>query len=69
MTKAGLEYVRGPARSRSSNASFWTGRAGIAIAAVLFALVVGVWGLRFAGYFGGPVPVKTLTYWRARLAP
>jgi len=28
-------------------------------------LVLGVWGLRFAGYLGGPVPVVSYHEWRA----
>jgi hypothetical protein len=31
----------------------------------LFGLVLGVWGARFFGYFGGPVPVETWRDWIA----
>jgi hypothetical protein len=34
-------------------------------AALLLALTIGVWALRFAGYFGGPAPVTTLGDWLA----
>jgi hypothetical protein len=69
MSKALVDHVRGSSRGATDRPSFWTGRAGIALASVLLALVVGVWALRFFGFFGGPVPVKDLAYWRARLAP
>lgn len=63
MLKALSDYVRGgsaEAAPAERPPSFWTGSAGLATASVLLALVVGVWALRFAGYFGGPVPVESL---------
>ena len=65
MVKATIDYVRGPRSSRGP--SFWTRPAGVRIAVLLFVLVVGVWALRFAGYFGGPVPVTSLRDVRERL--
>ena len=35
------------------------------VALVLLVLTFGVWLARFAGYFGGPVPVTTLRAWLA----
>lgn len=37
-----------------------------AAAAALLVLTLGVWIARFAGYFGGPVPVTTMRAWLAR---
>ena len=37
------------------------------IAGVCLVALLGVWLARFAGYFGGPVPVETLSDWTARL--
>jgi hypothetical protein len=34
------------------------------VALVTFFLLIGVWGARFFGAFGGPVPVRTLSGWR-----
>ena len=69
--KALFDYVRGPevAPSRSLVPAWWTGRPGVALAGVFLVLVVGVWALRFAGYFGGPVPVVSYREWRAHHAP
>ncbi len=36
------------------------------IGATLLVLLLGVWGARFLGLFGGPVPVETLSEWIAR---
>jgi hypothetical protein len=62
---AALEYVRGPApRLRRS---LFSGRWVTPVALVLGAVMLGVWGLRFAGYFGGPVPPGRTGELRARL--
>jgi len=61
------DYVRGPRAGARQPPAWWTGRTGIALASALFVLVLGVWALRFAGYFGGPVPVESYSAWRARL--
>ncbi len=41
----------------------WRGRTFNAIAAVVLAATLSVWLLRFAGYFGGPAPVTSLSAW------
>lgn len=61
-----LEYVRGPRTHASLSPAWWTGRTGLVLASALLVLVVGVWALRFAGFFGGPVPVESYSTWRAR---
>ena len=35
-------------------------------ALLLFTLTLGVWLARFAGYFGGPVPVTSMRDWLTR---
>jgi hypothetical protein len=59
-----LTYVRGaPAHDGAAlarrAASFVMSRAFTLSAALLLALVIGVWAARFFGAFGGPVPVET----------
>jgi hypothetical protein len=56
-----VDYVRGPnsAALAPARAPWWTGLAATWLAAALLALVLGVWILRFAGYFGGPVAVES----------
>ena len=39
------------------------------LAALTIALLLAVWLARFAGWFGGPVPVESLRTWRARQLP
>ena len=64
--KALFDYVRGPRAERPAPApAWWTGRPGIALASGLLVLVIGVWALRFAGYFGGPAPVVSYREWRS----
>jgi len=65
-----VDYVRGPhARALLSPPPvWWTARSGIVLASTLLVLVLGVWALRFAGYFGGPVPVESYGAWRARVS-
>ena len=48
-------YLRGT-RQRAPSAS--RGGALSLGAGLLLVLMLGVWGLRFAGYFGGPVPIE-----------
>jgi hypothetical protein len=66
MGAALVDYVRGPGAART-RASFWSTRAGMVTAVVLLLSVLGVWALRFAGYFGGPVAVESLDELRQRL--
>ncbi|HEX5099987.1 MAG TPA: DUF2752 domain-containing protein [Polyangiaceae bacterium] len=63
-----VEYVRGPHAHASLPPAWWTGRTGLVLASALLVLVVGVWALRFAGFFGGPVPVESYSTWHARVA-
>ena len=59
-----LELVRGPERPTWSPrwiTQRWFSMFGVV---VLFATMA-VWGLRFFGYFGGPVPVQTYQSWAA----
>lgn len=41
----------------------WRGRVFNVVAAVVLAVTLGVWGLRFAGFFGGPAKVTSLGAW------
>jgi hypothetical protein len=52
------QYVRGP--RPTPNPGVVTSRATSWAAAVLLVGMLGVWGARFLGYFGGPVPVERL---------
>lgn len=61
MAKVLFDFVRGPAPDVPPGASFWTTRAVTVVASLLLVAVVGVWLARFAGYFGGPVPVESIT--------
>jgi len=67
MSSAAIGYVRGP--RRAGPARVWlASRTVTALASVLMFVTLGVWGARFFGYFGGPVPVETLSEWsRAHL--
>jgi hypothetical protein len=62
MLKVLVEYVRGS--ELVSTPAWWTGRLVTWLATALFVAVVGVWLLRFSGWFGGPVPVQSLARWR-----
>lgn len=53
-----LEYVRGTPPAPPERA-WWARRTARWLAGALFALLIGVWLARFAGYFGGPVPVES----------
>ena len=64
-----FDYVRGPERPRTTPA-WWTSRAATIAFSGLLAVLLGVWVARFAGYFGGPVPVESFRDLEARwLAP
>jgi hypothetical protein len=62
-----LELVRGPAPARTARKPRirWNARSVTVLATFLLVLSFGVWLARFAGYFGGPVPVTTLREWLA----
>jgi hypothetical protein len=62
---ASWEMLRDTDRSRSASRINWTGRGTTTVALALLVLTFGVWLARFAGYFGGPVPVTSLRAWLA----
>ena len=64
LAHVGLEYLRGP---RPGARSPWQARWVTPAAIALGVLMLGVWGLRFAGYFGGPVPPGHTAELRAKL--
>jgi len=61
---AAFEYVRGP---RPGARSPWEARWVTPVAILLGVLMFGVWGARFVGYFGGPVPPGRTAELRAKL--
>ena len=64
-----LDYVRGGASTAPARVTEWfSKRTRYGAALVLFVALVGVWGARFAGYFGGPVPVESLREVATRLS-
>ena len=63
-----LELLRDPARPLQSPPFRWHGRGTNIAAWCLLVLVVGVWLARFAGYFGGPVPVTSMSQWLSERA-
>jgi hypothetical protein len=67
VASAALGYVRGPRPTAQPNPWLASRPASVLAACLLFA-TLGVWGARFLGYFGGPVPVETFRGWaQARL--
>jgi hypothetical protein len=57
-----VDYVRGGAAGPGARWLEWFSvRARYTAACALLAALLGVWGARFAGYLGGPVPVETLS--------
>lgn len=60
-------HVAGESLPRSLPPAWWTRAPGIALASALGVLLVGVWLARFAGYFGGPVPVESYHSWFAHV--
>ena len=63
MGSAAFNYVRGPSPGQKPNLWFASRRASFVGAALLVA-TLGVWGVRFLGYLGGPAPVTTFAEWR-----
>jgi hypothetical protein len=62
VASAAVNYVRGPSPERRPN--LWlASRQATWLASALLVLTLGVWGVRFLGYFGGPAPVTTLSAW------
>lgn len=62
VSSAALNYVRGPGPRNPPNPWFASRSASLLGTALLVA-TLGVWGARFFGYFGGPVPVETFSTW------
>jgi hypothetical protein len=60
------ELVRDPRKPLPKPRIQWNGRGVGAVALALLLLSCGVWLARFAGYFGGPVPVTTMRAWLVR---
>jgi hypothetical protein len=64
---AALGYIRGKGGHDTPNESgLSTGlgaRSMSALALLVMAFTFGIWGARFFGYFGGPVPVQTFADW------
>jgi hypothetical protein len=55
--------LRAPGSPARRQAAFSNGRNVTVLATVLLALTLSVWLARFAGYFGGPVPVTSMRDW------
>jgi hypothetical protein len=64
MLAATLELVRGPSQKRRVLVN-WNRRSVSVIALFVLASSLTVWIARFAGHFGGPVPVTTMSQWLA----
>ena len=62
VSAAALGYVRGP-RAPSKPKLWFSSRAATLLASTLLVATLGVWGVRFFGYLGGPVPVVTFRHW------
>jgi hypothetical protein len=67
MSGALVELVRGPTAPPLSllRGFRWNARLVSIVGLLLLTLSTGVWVARFAGYFGGPVPVTSLRDWLA----
>jgi Protein of unknown function (DUF2752) len=64
LSAAVLELRRGEAPARRPRLAF-SQKSITAVALLLAVASFGVWLSRFAGYFGGPVPVTTMSQWLA----
>jgi len=60
-----IELVRAPETQRAERRPWLSARATSLLAASALVLTLAVWLLRFAGQFGGPVPVTSLREWIA----
>lgn len=60
-----FEFLLGASRPRTPPLSRAVHRLMTLSAAALLVLTLGVWLARFAGHFGGPVPVTSLRQWLA----
>ena len=59
---AALGYVRGP-RALGKPKLWFSSRTATRLASALLVATLGVWGVRFFGYLGGPVRVVTFRQW------
>ncbi len=60
---AALSYVRGPQPGKKPNPWF-ASRQATWLATLLLVATLGVWGVRFLGYLGGPAPVTPFRAWQ-----
>ena len=68
LSSAAFGYVRGPRPGTGPN-PWLASRQVTWLAALLLVATLGVWGVRFLGYLGGPAPVTTFRDWgQARAA-
>ncbi len=65
-----VDYVRGPQRGHAlePRGSWFANRWVSGAAGLLLVASVGLWGVRFLGYFGGPVPVESYRSWSVQHA-
>jgi hypothetical protein len=61
-----VQMFRDPRARRPPPRIRWHGRGMNVVAVFVLLLTLGVWLARFAGYFGGPVPVTSLHAWLAQ---
>lgn len=61
-SSAAIGYVRGPSGPRPVR-TWVASRTVTVLGSLLLLVTLGVWGARFVGFFGGPVPVETLSDW------
>lgn len=61
---AAWDFVSGPSPKRKPRIDVTSGRVTL-FAIALLVLVFGVWGARFLGFLGGPVPVESFQSWMA----
>lgn len=67
MGAATFELLRDPETPRRPSRVAWNARGVTLLAAFVLVMSLGVWLARFAGHFGGPVAVTSLSDWlRAR---
>jgi hypothetical protein len=59
---AAFGYVRGP-HAHAQSSPWISSRTATVLASALLAATLGVWGVRFFGYLGGPAPVTTFAEW------
>jgi hypothetical protein len=64
-----VDYVRGTPSAPARLTAWVSQRIRYGAALALLVVALGVWGARFAGYFGGPVPVESLRTVSERLHP